>query len=81
MEYQYPSGGGERSGFLTTMRNSILILAFELVGTMFLTLLYICDQYVSYFSLVTHDLLGFGRVATRLLCVVDLWGESVWLTL
>ena len=81
MEYQYPSGG-ERSGFLTTMRNSILILAFELVGTMFLTLLYICHQYVSQ-RLIGNScfFLGFGRVAARLLCFVDLWGKGFWLTL
>lgn len=33
--------------FKTTIRNSILILLFELIGTTFLTLLFICNSGVS----------------------------------
>jgi formate/nitrite transporter FocA (FNT family) len=37
----------DNTDFKSTIRNSILILLFEFIGTTFLTLLYICSNQVS----------------------------------
>lgn len=41
MDHQY-SHDNQEGGFRNTIRNSILILIFEMIGTLFLTLLYVC---------------------------------------
>ncbi|CDW80400.1 probable aquaporin pip2-5-like [Stylonychia lemnae] len=46
MEHQYASHENE-GGLKNTIRNSILILVFEMIGTLFLTLLYDCHSKVS----------------------------------
>ena len=47
MDHQYSHDNHNEGGFKNTIRNSILILIFEMIGSMFLTLLYICHSYVS----------------------------------
>ena len=46
----------DNTDFKSTIRNSILILLFEFIGTTFLTLLYICSNQVSTYKSISISL-------------------------
>lgn len=76
MEHQHNEGT-----LKTTIRNSFLILLFELIGTMFLTLLYLCHAKVIYTFHLTNLNIGLRRFLVRLLRIVNFRSKGIRIAL
>lgn len=77
MEHQYASHDNE-GGLKNTIRNSILILVFEMIGTLFLTLLYDCHSKV---NCIYYKNLGSWRISIGFLRIVNFRGKGIRISL